>query len=48
MSRTGMGQRVLSSVAAFTTVGGFLADWNRTHLFNPGWPPHAKATTPRP
>ena len=25
-----------------TTVGGFLADWNRTHLFNPGWPPHAK------
>ena len=43
MSRTGVGRWVLSSVAAFTTVGGFLADWNRTHLFNPGWPPHAKA-----
>ena len=25
-----------------TAVDGFLADWNRTHLFNPSWPPHAK------
>ncbi len=33
---------ILRSVAAFTAVGGFLADWNRTHLFNPRWPPHAK------
>jgi hypothetical protein len=23
-------------------VGGFLVDWNRTHLFNPNWPPHAR------
>lgn len=22
--------------------GGFLADWNRTHLFNSDWPPHAR------
>jgi len=42
MYRTGKGRLVLPSVAALTTVGGFLADWNRTHLFNPDWPPHAK------
>jgi hypothetical protein len=42
MKRTNSGRRILISVAALTTVGGFLADWNRTHLFNPNWPPHAK------
>jgi hypothetical protein len=42
MDRMDKGRLVLTSVAALTTVGGFLADWNRTHLFNPGWPPHAK------
>jgi hypothetical protein len=25
-----------------TTIGGFLFDWNKTHLFNPKWTPHAK------
>ena len=33
---------LLISVAALTTVGGFVGDRNRTHLFNSGWPPHAK------
>ena len=36
------GRSTLISVATLTAVGGFLADWNRTHLFNPNWPPHAK------
>jgi hypothetical protein len=42
MEQTGEGRLLLISVAALTTVGGFVADWNRTHLFNPDWPPHAK------
>ena len=42
MRQKGAGRWILSSVAALTAAGGFLADWNRTHLFNPNWPPHAK------
>ncbi|WP_281862887.1 DUF6640 family protein [Planomicrobium okeanokoites] len=36
------GRLVLGTIAAFTAIGGFLADWNKTHIFNPNWPPHAK------
>jgi hypothetical protein len=42
VKRTSLGQGALVSAAALTAAGGFLADWNRTHLFNPDWPPHAK------
>jgi hypothetical protein len=42
MTETSAGRWILSAVAATTAVGGYLADWNRTHLFNPEWPPHAK------
>ena len=42
MDWTDKGRRILTLVAALTMVGGFLADWNRTHLFKPDWPPHAR------
>jgi hypothetical protein len=42
MATGDVGRWILSTVAASTAVGGYLADWNHTHLFNPRWPPHAK------
>ena len=42
MNRFAIGRWLLSLNALFVGVGGFLADWNATHLFNPNWPPHAK------
>jgi len=42
MKRMSPGRRILTSVAASTAVAGFLADWNRTHLFNPNWPSRAR------
>ena len=41
MDRTGKGRLVLTSIAASTTAGGFVADRNRTHPFDPDWQPHA-------
>lgn len=37
-----LGRPLLTLVGIVTTVGGFIADWNDTHVFNPNWPPHAK------
>lgn len=42
MTRSEFGKMLIRGVALFTMIGGFLADWNRTHLFNPNWTPHAK------
>ena len=36
------GRKLLTVVAAATAVGGFAVDYNRTHLFNPNWLPHAR------
>jgi hypothetical protein len=37
-----LGRTLLSLVALTTIVGGYIADWNETHVYNPRWPPHAK------
>jgi hypothetical protein len=38
-----MASRALFTVNAIgVAVGGFIADWTPTHIFNPNWPPHAK------
>lgn len=37
-----VGRYLLLSVGALTAIGGFLADLNKTHIFNPRWTPHAK------
>jgi hypothetical protein len=42
MSRTKAGKSLLTfAVAAFSAIN-VLADWNKTHIFNPTWPPHAR------
>jgi hypothetical protein len=42
MKRGDRGRWLLSGIAGLTAVSGFVADWNRTHLYNARWPPHAK------
>jgi hypothetical protein len=36
------GRAILMTVAGFTTVGGYIIDMNRTHMYNPRWTAHAK------
>lgn len=36
------GRKILMAVAGITATGGYVMDMNKTHLFNPDWPPHAK------
>ncbi|EXJ56297.1 uncharacterized protein A1O5_12564 [Cladophialophora psammophila CBS 110553] len=33
---------IFSLLGLASAAGGYLADWNETHVFNPRWTPHAK------
>lgn len=33
---------LLTIVGLFTCFAAYIADWNKTHIYNPRWPPHAK------
>src|SRR5579862_4370670 len=42
MSRANVGKAILTFVVAIFSAINVLADWNKTHLFNPAWHPHAR------
>lgn len=42
MENQSLGRKILFGMNVATALNGLLADWNRTHLFNKNWPPHAK------
>ncbi len=42
MSRTKAGRSLLTFAVAVFPAINVLADWNKTHIFNPTWPPHAR------
>ncbi len=42
MNRPRLGKRLISLVGAADIVSPFIADWNKTHIHNTEWPPHAK------
>lgn len=36
------GKAIISFLGLFTAISPYLADWNKTHIYNPEWLPHAK------
>lgn len=42
MSSITAGRVCLTVTALATSVGPYIVDWNKTHVKNPKWPPHAR------
>ena len=42
MSSPTLGRLLMMSNNLFLASGSFIADWSKTHVKNPRWPPHAK------
>ncbi|WP_299289502.1 DUF6640 family protein [uncultured Mucilaginibacter sp.] len=42
MKSISIGKILITLVAIWATAGSYIFDWNKTHIYNPRWPPHAK------
>lgn len=42
MKAFSIGKLLITLVALWAAGGSYIFDWNRTHIYNPNWPPHAK------
>lgn len=40
-----MSRMIFSFLGVYLPIGSHMADYSKTHLFNPRWPPHAKFHT---
>lgn len=42
MSKIPLGKVLMTVTALYAGAGPYLFDWNKTHIHNPDWPPHAE------
>lgn len=42
MKSLSIGKVLITLVAIWSAFGSYIFDWNKTHIYNPNWPPHAK------
>jgi len=42
MRQQNLGRYLISLAALITIFAPILADWNKSHIFNPRWSPHAR------